>query len=114
MSVRALVSTTARTLARTRIAPQATRYSPVSALATRAFTYPQRSFATTPRTMADGNMKCILIKDGKGPVENLYMGEEPVPQPKEGEIQVEIKVRQHKQRTAVERAMCLTYAGFRS
>lgn len=94
MSVRALVSTTARTVARTRIAPQATRYTPVSAaLATRAFTQPQRTFSSTPRIMADGNMKCILIKDGKGPVENLYMGEEPVPQPKEGEIQVEIKVR---------------------
>lgn len=64
--------------------------------------------------MADGNMKCILIKDGKGPAENLYMGEEPVPQPKEGEIQVEIKVRQTGMHVAEGRPPLLTYTGVRS
>ncbi|KLT40592.1 quinone oxidoreductase putative [Cutaneotrichosporon oleaginosum] len=33
-------------------------------------------------------MRCILIKDGKGPVENLYLGEEPTPSPKKGEVLV--------------------------
>lgn len=92
MSIRVLASLSTRTFARTRIAPKATRYAPASALATHAFAQPIRSFVTTPRTMAEGNMKCVLIKDGKGPVENLYIGEEPIPQPKEDEIQVEIKV----------------------
>ncbi|ORY26150.1 hypothetical protein BCR39DRAFT_541994 [Naematelia encephala] len=48
-----------------------------------------RTFATT-----SGNtqkMRCILIKDGKGPVENLYLGEEQTPEPKEGEVQIKIK-----------------------
>lgn len=36
-------------------------------------------------------MKCILIKDGKGPAENLYLGEEAVPSPKAGEVLVKIK-----------------------
>ena len=37
-------------------------------------------------------MKCILIKEGKGPVENLYMGEEETPEPAKGQVQVKIKV----------------------
>ena len=37
-------------------------------------------------------MKCILIKDGKGPAENLYLGEEETPSPKNGEVLVKIKV----------------------
>lgn len=36
-------------------------------------------------------MKCILIKDGKGPVENLYIGEEATPEPKQGEILVKVR-----------------------
>nr|ADE10065.1 ADH N [Tremella fuciformis] len=36
-------------------------------------------------------MRCILIKDGKGPASNLYLGEEATPQPKAGEAQVKIK-----------------------
>jgi hypothetical protein len=37
-------------------------------------------------------MRCILIKDGKGPADNLYMGEEETPAPKQGEVQIKIKV----------------------
>jgi hypothetical protein len=37
-------------------------------------------------------MRCILIKDGKGPVDNLYMGEEETPEPAKGQVQVKIKV----------------------
>jgi hypothetical protein len=37
-------------------------------------------------------MKCILIKEGKGPVDNLYMGEEETPEPAKGQVQVKIKV----------------------
>ncbi len=35
-------------------------------------------------------MKAILVKDGKGPAENLYMGEEETPLPKEGQVQVKV------------------------
>ncbi|WWC94496.1 hypothetical protein V866_001342 [Kwoniella sp. B9012] len=33
-------------------------------------------------------MKCILIKDGTGPADNLYMGEEKTPEPGKGEVLV--------------------------
>ena len=39
-------------------------------------------------------MRCILIKDGKGPAENLYLGEEETPEPKQGQVLVKIKVRE--------------------
>ncbi len=35
-------------------------------------------------------MKAILIKDGKGPAENLYIGEEETPIPKKGQVQVKV------------------------
>lgn len=37
-------------------------------------------------------MKCILIKDGKGPADNLYFGEEPIPVPEKGQVLVKVKV----------------------
>ncbi|KAG5651859.1 hypothetical protein H0H81_007200, partial [Sphagnurus paluster] len=36
-------------------------------------------------------MRAILIKDQKGPVENLYLGEAPTPSPSTGEVLVKIK-----------------------
>jgi len=36
-------------------------------------------------------MRAVLIKDGKGPVENLYLGEEATPEPKEGQVQVQVR-----------------------
>ncbi|GFZ46841.1 hypothetical protein JCM24511_04061 [Saitozyma sp. JCM 24511] len=33
-------------------------------------------------------MRAVLIKDGKGPADNLYIGEEATPEPKKGEVQV--------------------------
>lgn len=39
---------------------------------------------------APSKMKAILIKDGKGPAENLYLGEEATPEPKKGEVQVKV------------------------
>jgi NADPH:quinone reductase-like Zn-dependent oxidoreductase len=36
-------------------------------------------------------MRAVLIKDGKGPIENLYLGEAPKPEP--GPNQVLVKVR---------------------
>jgi hypothetical protein len=36
-------------------------------------------------------MRAILIKDGKGPVENLYIGEAPKPTPKSGEVLVKVE-----------------------
>lgn len=38
------------------------------------------------------NMRAILIKDGTGPAENLYIGEEATPTPKQGQVLVKIKV----------------------
>ncbi|WWD21832.1 hypothetical protein CI109_106320 [Kwoniella shandongensis] len=35
-------------------------------------------------------MKCVLIKDGTGPAENLYLGEEKTPEPTKGQVQVKI------------------------
>jgi hypothetical protein len=35
-------------------------------------------------------MRAVLIKDGKGPVENLYLGEEATPEPEEGQVQVQV------------------------
>lgn len=35
-------------------------------------------------------MRAVLIKDGKGPAENLYLGEEGTPEPKKGEVQVKV------------------------
>jgi NADPH:quinone reductase-like Zn-dependent oxidoreductase len=35
-------------------------------------------------------MRAVLIKDEKGPAENLYMGEEATPEPKQGEVQVKV------------------------
>lgn len=44
---------------------------------------------STSRSLLE-NMRCVLIKDGKGPVENLYLGEEPTPSPKKGEVLVKV------------------------
>lgn len=35
-------------------------------------------------------MRAIIIKDGKGPVENLYLGEIEKPAPKPDEVQVKV------------------------
>ena len=35
-------------------------------------------------------MKAILIKDGKGPAENLYLGEEETPSPQKGQVQIKV------------------------
>jgi NADPH:quinone reductase-like Zn-dependent oxidoreductase len=35
-------------------------------------------------------MRAVLIKDGKGPVENLYLGEEATPEPEKGQVQVQV------------------------
>lgn len=37
------------------------------------------------------NMRAILIKDGKGPVENLYIGETAVPTLQSGEVLVKAR-----------------------
>jgi len=39
-------------------------------------------------------MRAVLIKDGKGPVENLYLGEEGTPEPAEGQVQVKVSLLQ--------------------
>lgn len=48
-----------------------------------------RSFASS--TAYSAKMKAILIKDGKGPAENLYLGEEETPSPGKGQVQVKVR-----------------------
>lgn len=47
--------------------------------------------SAVPRTQQPRDMRCILIKDGKGPADNLYMGEEPTPRPDENEVLVKVR-----------------------
>jgi NADPH:quinone reductase-like Zn-dependent oxidoreductase len=37
-------------------------------------------------------MKAVLIKDGKGPAENLYIGEVDTPSPAAGEVLVKVSL----------------------
>lgn len=43
----------------------------------------------------DMQMRAVLIKDGKGPAENLYIGEAPKPIPKSGEVLVKVNGSSH-------------------
>ena len=49
-----------------------------------------RGAETHPRTMS--TMRAVLIKDGKGPIENLYVGDTERPVPKEGEVLIKARV----------------------
>lgn len=51
-----------------------------------------RTFSTTRPTSTADRMRAVLIKDGKGPAENLYIGEEETPEPKEGEVLVKVRL----------------------
>lgn len=35
-------------------------------------------------------MRAVLIKNDKGPVENLYIGDAPTPEPQSGEVLVKV------------------------
>lgn len=37
-------------------------------------------------------MRAVLIKDGKGPIENLYIGEAPKPKPQGGQVLVKASI----------------------
>ena len=50
------------------------------------------SSSTSRYTHAPSKMRAVLIKDGKGPVENLYLGEEATPEPEEGQVQVQVSL----------------------
>jgi len=50
------------------------------------------SSSTFRYTHAPSKMRAVLIKDGKGPVENLYLGEEATPEPEEGQVQVQVSL----------------------
>ena len=41
-------------------------------------------------TAAPAKMRCVLIKNGSGTADDFYIGEEPIPVPKEGEVQVKV------------------------
>jgi NADPH:quinone reductase-like Zn-dependent oxidoreductase len=38
--------------------------------------------------MTSESMRAVLVKDGKGPVQNLYIGETPKPKPGAGQVLV--------------------------
>ncbi|PWZ02932.1 quinone oxidoreductase putative [Testicularia cyperi] len=50
---------------------------------------PIRAMSSQPSIPS--TMKAILVKDGKGPSDSLYMGEAPVPKPGDDEVLVKIK-----------------------
>lgn len=52
--------------------------------------HPHRLAPFSTFTKSSARMKAILIKDGKGPAENLYIGEEETPIPKKGQVQVKV------------------------
>lgn len=58
---------------------------PRAVLVYERFDIEQRSLRTT-MTM----MRAVLIKDGHGPIENLYIGETDKPVPKKGQVLVKV------------------------
>jgi hypothetical protein len=50
------------------------------------------STSTFRSQQVPSKMRAVLIKDGKGPVENLYLGEEATPEPEEGQVQVQVSL----------------------
>lgn len=51
----------------------------------------RRTIMSTPREEIPQEMQCILVRDGKGPAENMYMGKERVPDVKDGEVLVKVR-----------------------
>ena len=41
-------------------------------------------------------MKAVIIKDGKGPIENLYVGDIEKPSPRSGEVLVKVGYHQNR------------------
>lgn len=89
MSRRSILAS-ARTLARSRTQTPARTVLSATALSSRFAQTSPRTFSTSTSTF--DNMKAILIKDGKGPIENLYLGEEATPTPKKGECLVKVRL----------------------
>lgn len=44
----------------------------------------------TDHTLLRTTMRAVLIKDGQGPIENLYVGETECPLPKEEQVLVKV------------------------
>jgi hypothetical protein len=85
-----LLSTIIRPTTLQRVTPifKQTYRAPLLNLSRTAF--PFSSTSTFRYTHAPSKMRAVLIKDGKGPVENLYLGEEATPEPEEGQVQVQV------------------------
>lgn len=47
-----------------------------------------------PNKMSE-TMRAVLVKDGKGPVENLYLGEAPKPAPKPNQVLVKVSTQSY-------------------
>ena len=50
----------------------------------------QRAAQISTSGPRSAKMKAILIKDGQGPAENLYLGEEETPSPQKGQVQIKV------------------------
>jgi len=85
-----LLSTSIRSTTLQRVTPifKQTYRAPLLNLSRPAFRF--SSTSTFRYTHAPSKMRAVLIKDGKGPVENLYLGEEATPEPDQGQVQVQV------------------------
>jgi hypothetical protein len=85
-----LLSTIIRPTTLQRVAPifKQTYRAPLLNLSRTAFHF--SSTSTFRYQQVPSKMRAVLIKDGKGPVENLYLGEEATPEPEEGQVQVQV------------------------
>jgi hypothetical protein len=87
-----LLSTIIRPTTLQRVTPivKQTYRAPLLNLPRTAFHFSSTSTIRYPQ--APSKMRAVLIKDGKGPVENLYLGEESTPEPEEGQVQVQVSL----------------------
>jgi hypothetical protein len=85
-----LLSTIIRPTTLQRVTPifKQTYRAPLLYLPRTAFHFSSTSTIRYPQDPS--KMRAVLIKDGKGPVENLYLGEEATPEPEEGQVQVQV------------------------
>lgn len=56
----------------------------------RCFSRREQTFSSTQHCGQSRIMRAILVKDGKGPISNLFLGETEKPSPKPGEVLVKV------------------------
>ncbi|GAC96702.1 hypothetical protein PHSY_004286 [Pseudozyma hubeiensis SY62] len=85
----AFITGTSRAFTQVSTAPRRTHRLNIAKLSTAPASLRTRSRTMT--TEIPSQMKAILVKDGKGPSDNLYLGEAPVPTLGDDEVLVKIK-----------------------